>query len=1493
MPQINRIRVNNIKYNFGTQYYDDFLMRFSCRNTIYDLANGGGKSVLMLLLLQTMLPNCTLDDKQPVEKLFAQPGGSTTIHSLVEWKLDSCDVKNGYKYMTCGFCARKARGGEDSEDELRAGIEYFNYCIFYREFGDNDIKNLPLSDGKERITYNGLKAYLRDLEKKDFGVKVRLFDRKGDYLSFINDYGIYESHWELVRGINKTEGHVRTYFESNYRTTRKVVEDLLIEEIIEKSYNNRIRGGNGDDEMSRTLLEIKDKLLELAKRRDDIENYDRQLGLISDFTSKASDFGNIFERKEEGRNRLFRYLLAARAQVEKKELEAKRLEGELSQLKEAELTQEKLIAAALITEEETELKKVRELVDSLTQSCSALSKNYEENRAELELSYAAEDYADYVKQERSLTELREYINNRNKGRDDLARELRDLAAAKRVYMQAELSENESGLRDITLREQESREALENLRENYRVNDNEHARAEGMLAALGAQVIELERDIKEKLGHTPLLVTENASAEAGKYGERIGELQNAQSALETEKEQLNAKKDGFIRERAEAQAELVSCNEAIKALAKRLSRARDRENELTALGRVYGEPDHGKLRDVLGQAYDNMLSGRGQLRKKADIIKEYISSIENLKPVDPKGVQEMCEYLTSRYEGAVAGGAEYLRGKNSDECAALAAAFPYLPYSVLVGDDYDAVCRDRNVMAMDCGVVPIIKLSAVEKVLKSDSAEDISQPDEVYMLACRDLSFIYDEAGRQSGIKKASEELDQTELELSKLEDRLEVVKNDYERVSGYACMETEQAAQLDRQLTQQKLESDRLTERTGRLEELLAGVQERFAELSERGRRLESELSENLGIKESLESIALLSEKLDECNLEIKKNEAAKDAAVKAGKLSKELYESRERACRELTARKNSYQENIDRIKKNWEMYAPYYDEKVEDSDAAVDKEASGEVKLLVPATELDARFKAILALMTQELGDVADKERLMENCREAMEKAQRSMLHRGITLERARELDGEGALRVKSPAELNELATAQDKLRQSLKNMQGELDGASTQMNRIEGSSAYAKKNYEEHYGELHELSVSNPQEYIRQHRAELDRLKNEYKALADTQKANFKEQTSCMLMQKDLERMVKSVAPDAEDIINSMASSEASVTELPQEELTNAQYEEAGRAFEALLKEEQKKRAAFVRARDVLVDELDGLKAYELAQEIKQNVQPPQCRAEAGELAEALKGTMDCIALERDRISRGIDDMELIKSNFENRCVQICTNIRSELERLDKLSKITLDDEVIPVLSLQIPYIKEEMYKDRMSVYINETVSLAENFKTMEERLKYIRGRLCWKRLFSVIVTDMDSIKLSLYKRERIKDQSRYLRYEEAVGSTGQSQGIYIQFLVSVINYIASINAGGKEAAVLGKTIFIDNPFGAAKDVYIWEPIFKLLKTNHVQLIVPARGATPAITGRFDVNYVLGQRLVDKKQQTVVVDYHSQVAESELEYERLSFSQESFDFL
>ena len=243
MPNINRIRVNNVKYNFGTQSYDDFIMKMYGRNTLYDLANGGGKSVLMLLLMQCVIPNSTLDDKQPIEKLF-RGNENTCIHSLVEWKLDDCDITEGMRYMTTGFAAKKAGGGSSDqqtiegievqeagadEDKTTAEIEYFNYCIFYRDYNKNDIVNLPLVKGEERISYKGLRNYLLDLARTDKNIIVKVFDRKGEYQRFIAEYGLYESQWELIRGINRTEGHVRTYFETNFRTTRKIIEDQFSE----------------------------------------------------------------------------------------------------------------------------------------------------------------------------------------------------------------------------------------------------------------------------------------------------------------------------------------------------------------------------------------------------------------------------------------------------------------------------------------------------------------------------------------------------------------------------------------------------------------------------------------------------------------------------------------------------------------------------------------------------------------------------------------------------------------------------------------------------------------------------------------------------------------------------------------------------------------------------------------------------------------------------------------------------------------------------------------------------------------------------------------------------------------------------------------------------------------------------------------------------------------------------------------------------------------
>ena len=502
MPQINRIRVNNVKYNFGTQFYDDFIMRFNCKNTIYDLANGGGKSLLMLLLMQNMIPNCTLDEKQPIEKLFRKGSGNTCIHSLVEWKLDNNAVKDGFRYMTTGFCARKARDAKDEENVTdstgtltqasssdNTSVEYFNYCIFYRKFGENDIKNLPLAVNGERVTYNGLKAYLREAEKSDYNIKVYIFDRKGDYQSFISRYGIYESAWEIVRGINKTEGHVRTYFETNYRTSRKVVEDLLIEEIIQKSYNNRLSVDNDDSMMAKTLLDIKDKLIELSKKNSQINDYDNQIEALTYFKDYIATYKEFYSNKRDIENRLANMLLSVINAEGRKEAELSGHNEKEQELYNELYDKKYKIAVADVLKEKKSLNELDKLVKEALSDRNKKENQIKTAREKLMLLEAANNYCDYINYKKELVKVNTEIDSRMIEDEDIAAELNRLAAIyKQYYDKAE--------KELSAKTAKAAIDEKNLRDELKKADDKHQEAKNNCAVIHGQESTVKQHIEK-------------------------------------------------------------------------------------------------------------------------------------------------------------------------------------------------------------------------------------------------------------------------------------------------------------------------------------------------------------------------------------------------------------------------------------------------------------------------------------------------------------------------------------------------------------------------------------------------------------------------------------------------------------------------------------------------------------------------------------------------------------------------------------------------------------------------------------------------------------------------------------------------------------------------------------------------------------------------------------------------------------------------------------
>ena len=85
---------------------------------------------------------------------------------------------------------------------------------------------------------------------------------------------------------------------------------------------------------------------------------------------------------------------------------------------------------------------------------------------------------------------------------------------------------------------------------------------------------------------------------------------------------------------------------------------------------------------------------------------------------------------------------------------------------------------------------------------------------------------------------------------------------------------------------------------------------------------------------------------------------------------------------------------------------------------------------------------------------------------------------------------------------------------------------------------------------------------------------------------------------------------------------------------------------------------------------DTLVEMGVFEMANTIRQDVQVPDTYSQTKELLANLLQIIEFIKLEKERVEKGIEDMVAIKENFENQCVQRCMDVKTELEKLPKLS-------------------------------------------------------------------------------------------------------------------------------------------------------------------------------------------------------------------------------
>jgi hypothetical protein len=259
------------------------------------------------------------------------------------------------------------------------------------------------------------------------------------------------------------------------------------------------------------------------------------------------------------------------------------------------------------------------------------------------------------------------------------------------------------------------------------------------------------------------------------------------------------------------------------------------------------------------------------------------------------------------------------------------------------------------------------------------------------------------------------------------------------------------------------------------------------------------------------------------------------------------------------------------------------------------------------------------------------------------------------------------------------------------------------------------------------------------------------------------------------------------------------------------------------------------------------------------------------------------DSVQMIREKIEKTQEDIEVLQSyqqEFVRRCIQRAENALDLLKKFPALSRIDIEGKRTNMIRMDFEDFDEKEKEMRMENHIQGIIR-----EISEENIKdrmYIAERLSTRELLAQ-ATNMEKASVRLYKVERIAEHSRYLKWENAVGSEGQSNALYFIFAVCLISYIRMLSSVNVSVRTR-KVIIADNPFGATSAVYLWEPMFSILRSNDVQLIAPGHNIPRELTSQFEVNYLLNQDiLADSRTRVVVKDVRAEEDLDQLNFENV----------
>ena len=694
MPQISKVRIVNFNYNDGKRLIADEMYDFASKekddalNVLINLANGGGKSVLVQLMMQPIIPKAKVAGRK-IESFFNKASDHCFV--LIEWIKDNSTEK-----LLTGIAMSASESSTTEDDSSRGmAVKYYTFYSNYTSYSSPyDIANMPLSKKENGRFVAAEFDAVRTLARKSNGVlNYYVADDNPKWQKKLAEYGLIQSEWRMMEKLNSEEGGLSKFF-GDFKTSDHLVDRLLIPTIESKLNQTHSKEDNSLATMLLSYANQYASKQEVIREKEIYEAFSKELTAL---LPQAESLWNANDALEKCIRELFGFSDALSAKLDECKSLQEKYASDIDELdrKSARIEHER--ASLLFYKAKEAFELALKSYDEATSEEQRVSLQLENSTHKKLVLECAEYYQKLLRIDGELTAIRSEISRRESGGEN-GQELANLKYS--VYMQISdllskcVPETESLERQhdsFAHQRAECENQLQAAKKNFEKAKDEYTRADERLRGSESETdrvvskydIEISRRLDGAYAIDEVEDVQSAkSNEKNKLADAIDQADKDLASIEAEIASIPQKKADLLLSRSEAEQKCKSFKEALEVYYEKEAQIKEICSEYNL---NFAMRFTNNMQEFLISEQRSNQAKQAELLRKIDIAEEEIKSAKRGSLHIPYAVIEYLNSTGVRYSTCEKYLTEQVaEGKlSNEECLEILRNYPAAAFGILM------------------------------------------------------------------------------------------------------------------------------------------------------------------------------------------------------------------------------------------------------------------------------------------------------------------------------------------------------------------------------------------------------------------------------------------------------------------------------------------------------------------------------------------------------------------------------------------------------------------------------------------------------------------------------------------------------------------------------------------------------------------------------------------------------------------------------------------